>query len=101
MKVIQPPQENGYWTLEQKCSGAGNHNDGCGATLEIGHKDLFLTQHHSYDGSSESYLTFECVCCQVWTDVPQNKVPSGIVSKVFRSEARSPTRRTRVSNDPL
>ena len=61
--------------MEAKCTGAGNDNVGCGAKLQIGQADLYKTMSYSYDGSSDSYITFMCPCCGAETDV---KVPGSV-----------------------
>lgn len=69
MKIIKPGREQKGWAKEFTCTGAGNGNGGCGALLLVEQADVFRTSHHSYDGSSEHYNTFECAQCGVWTDI--------------------------------
>ena len=72
MKVIE---EGPGWFLEKKCTGAGNGNCGCGSTLRIEKEDLFRTHSYHYDGSHETYVTFECIICGEWNDV-DDRLPS-------------------------
>jgi len=74
MKLIK--KGPGYsWEKKFTCTGAGNGGKGCGAILMVCHPDFFRTESGCYDGSSESYLTFECCQCNVWTDVDPKLVP--------------------------
>lgn len=76
MKVLEKGREQKGWSKECKCTGNGNGGGGCGAKLLVEEADLYRTSHHSYDGSSEHYITFECCECGVETDI------GGVPSKV-------------------
>jgi hypothetical protein len=79
MKVIkQGGGKKSFWKQVVVCTGAGNGVIGCGAELEINGGDVYSTESHHYDGSSESYVTFMCPCCQAETDVDKNKVPYNV-----------------------
>lgn len=69
MKVLKKGRPQKGWTKEYTCTGRGNGNGGCGAKLLVEEGDLVRTGHHSYDGSSEYYVTFYCPECGVMTDV--------------------------------
>ena len=69
MKVIKKGRPQKGWAKECVCTGAGNGGGGCGATLLVEKGDLFQTAHHSYDGSSDYYVTFACAACGVLTDL--------------------------------
>jgi len=54
---------------EVNCTGSGNDRSGCGALLQIDSCDVYITESHHHDGSSESYLTFMCPDCGTETDI--------------------------------
>lgn len=66
------------WSLEETCTGKGNGNGGCGSLLKVEEGDLFFTRSSSYDGSSESYITFQCPVCRKYTDLDKSNVPAQI-----------------------
>lgn len=76
MKVIKPGRPQKGWACEKKCTGSGNGSGGCGAVLLVEEGDLFRTESHHYDGSSECYTTFRCPSCGVLTDIKD--VPSNV-----------------------
>jgi len=45
MRTIQPGKDQVQWSKECPCTGAGNGGNGCGALLEVGWDDLYLTCH--------------------------------------------------------
>ena len=69
MKVIKRGKKQKGWAMEFECTGEGNGDGGCGATLLVEESDLYLTYRGYYDGSSDTYTTFTCSCCGVETDV--------------------------------
>lgn len=69
MKVLKKGRSQKGWAKEYECSGKGNGGGGCGAWLLVEAADVFFTASHHYDGSSESYITFECPDCHVLTDI--------------------------------
>lgn len=68
MKVLEPGRKQRGWATETTCTGKGNGGGGCGARLLVEEPDLFRTSRHTRDGS-EHFVTFECVCCGVLSDV--------------------------------
>lgn len=81
MKVIGKGRLQKGWSVEQKCSGAGN--GGCGAKLLVEESDLFLTHRFARD-ESRSFVTFKCCDCGVLTDVWEavpNRVRTNLVSQ--------------------
>ncbi len=70
MKVIEKGSGQKGWAKEYKCTGDGNGGNGCKAILLVEEDDLFRTESHHYDGSSESYTTFRCPECGTQTDIP-------------------------------
>lgn len=66
------------WAIDVTCTGKGNGGGGCQSKLKVNKENLYITQSHHYDGSSESYITFRCPECQIETDVDTSKVPSAI-----------------------
>ncbi len=76
------------------CTGAGNGGGGCNATLEVGAKDLYITEHFDYGGGHERFVTFQCISCKAETDVED--VPSAIYNRLPKKDAwRRPRRRSR------
>lgn len=69
MKIIKAGRPQKGWSKEFTCTGAGNGMGGCGAVLLVEQDDVFGTESHHYDGSSEYYKTFKCASCGVWTDI--------------------------------
>lgn len=53
---------------------AGNGRAGCGAKLIVEEADLFMTYSSHYDGSNDSYVTFQCGQCGQRTDIPRRNV---------------------------
>lgn len=79
MKLIKPGREQKGWAGEYTCTGAGNGNGGCGATLLVEEGDLYFTHSSHYDGSNETYVTFKCMQCSVQTDI---KPPSQVQARI-------------------
>lgn len=75
MKIIKRGRPQKSWAKQFICTGTGNGGGGCGAVLLVEADDLYQTHSSSYDGSTDYFTTFRCVCCKVETDV---KVPSNI-----------------------
>jgi len=75
MKVIKEGTGPKTWTKEYDCTGKGNGDWGCGATLEITADDLFYTYHHDYTGDTTTYTTFKCPICDCLTDIDHMDVP--------------------------
>lgn len=87
MKVIKKGRDQKGWSKEYECTGKGNSGGGCGAKLLVSEDDFFMTSHSYYDGSTDRYITFECPCCKVWTDV--DNVP-GLIWEKCKNKRRSP-----------
>lgn len=75
MKVIKKGRKQKGWSKEYLCSGKGNGDGGCGATLLVERDDIFATKHEHYDGSTTFYKTFRCPECGVMTDIPDSDFP--------------------------
>ena len=82
MKVLEHGNPNG-WEIEQKCTGAGNGDGGCGARLLVAEDDLFITSHTDYGGDTDYYYTFTCPDCGRKTDIPTKNIPHAVQDKVF------------------
>jgi adenine phosphoribosyltransferase len=79
MKVIkQGAGKKSFWKKSVICTGKGNNNIGCGAKLEINGGDVYMTESHHYDGSSSSYFTFMCPCCEAETDINEKEIPYAV-----------------------
>ena len=81
MKAIEKGTGQKGWAKEYKCTGSGNGGNGCGAKLLVEQDDLFETNSHHYDGSSESYTTFRCCECGSQTDIPKSDYHGPLVSR--------------------
>jgi hypothetical protein len=71
MKVLEKGRPQKGWSVEEKCSGAGNGNGGCGARLLVEQGDVFTTYSNSMGRDPTWYFTFECPECGVLTDIDQ------------------------------
>jgi hypothetical protein len=84
MKVIKKgnPPKKVPWSKHYVCTGKGNGGRGCGAKLLLEEGDMLRTGCHSYDGSSEYFVSFVCCDCGAMTDVgdydgPPDKLKKG------------------------
>ena len=68
MKVIKKGRPQKGWSKEFECTGAGNRGGGCGAILLVEQADIFPT-YRSALGETETFNTFECSECGVYTDI--------------------------------
>jgi hypothetical protein len=68
VKVIKKGRAQKGWAKEFTCTGRGNGDGGCGALLLVEQADVFQTSSSHYDGSTDYYNTFKCVC-GVLTDI--------------------------------
>ena len=84
MKIIKPGKPQKGWSAKFICTGKGNGNGGCEATLEVEQSDLYETYSSDYTGDTDYYTTFTCIACGVETDVV---VPSEIREKIHKSKA--------------
>ena len=75
MKILKKGKPQVGWAIEWFCTGSGNGNGGCRALLLVEQDDVFKTSSSHYDGGTETYCTFRCAECGVWTDIPKNNVP--------------------------
>lgn len=69
MKVLKKGRPQSGWSTEQKCTGAGNGNGGCGAELLVEIGDIFTTYSNPMGRDPNWFLTFECPECHVLTDI--------------------------------
>lgn len=82
MKVLEKGNPNG-WEIEQKCTGAGNGDGGCGAQLLVAEDDIYVTVNCHYDGDKDYYYTFKCPECGRETDIPEKDIPTAVQRKVM------------------
>lgn len=68
MKVITKGRPQTGWSIEKRCTGAGNGGGGCDATLLVEIGDVFETQRNCRD-ETDYYVTFRCPECGVLTDI--------------------------------
>lgn len=73
MKVLRKGRAQKGWAKKYRCTGRGNGEGGCGATLLVEEGDLFETNSSAL-GEVTRYPTFECPC-GVRTDIPWSDVP--------------------------
>lgn len=81
MKVIKAGNPQKGWAKKFTCSGNGNGGGGCSAVLMVEQGDVFLTHSSHYDGSNETYKTFECPSCGVLTDIPTSVYVPGPIGE--------------------
>lgn len=70
MQVIKKGRPQKGWAKKFECTGRGNGNGGCEAILLVEQDDVFRTQSHALNETTD-YATFRCVECGVWTDIPE------------------------------
>jgi len=83
MEIIKEGRKQKGWSKEFECTGKGNGDGGCNATLLVSEEDCYMTYNHTYD-EKEEYVTFKCPCCEVETDI-DNKDISNIIKRRIRS----------------
>lgn len=74
MKVIKKGRPQAGWAAEIVCTGWGNKGGGCGALLLVEKDDLFKTYRNSRD-ETETFTTFRCPECGIWTDLNGVSLP--------------------------
>lgn len=76
MKVLEPGKVKEKWTLQHRCTGWGNDNEGCEALLELEFEDLkFRPGYFDEKCDSPSVVCFKCPCCGEVTDLGLNDWP--------------------------
>lgn len=88
MKVLE---KGPGWSMEVRCTGAGNGGCGCGARLLVERGDIYLTHSYDYGGGHDIYYTIRCPECNVETDIDDNKIPS-LIRREALDKGRSLTR---------
>ncbi len=97
MEVIKNPAS---WTRKFNCTGAGNGNGGCEATLLVSQTDLYQTSR-SYPGppfgSGETtyHTTFCCPLCAVETDIDVRYVEFLLGSRPTKEEKKEIIKKAR------
>lgn len=79
MKIIKEGRKQKGWAKEFKCTGSGNGEGGCEATLLVEQGDIYMTYSFCM-GEKDSYYTFKCAACGVQTDIknydgPKENIP--------------------------
>ncbi len=77
MRVLKKGRSQTGWSIKARCTGSGNGDGGCGASLLIEQPDVYRTESHARDETT-AYATFQCPECGVLTDIPERKVPSHV-----------------------
>lgn len=83
MRVLKPGRDQRGWAKEFECTGKGNGDGGCGATLLVEEGDLFRTSS-CHQGEVDHFTTFQCCACGVDTDID---VPRHIADKAPTKQA--------------
>jgi len=71
MKVIKKGGPQYCWSEEFICTGKGNGDNGCWATLLVSRDDLYYTTIITRRENS-IFITFCCPCCGAETDIDAN-----------------------------
>ena len=79
MKIIKQGRKQNGWAKEFSCTGSGNGDGGCGATLLVEFHDIYKTYRHCRD-ETDTFFTFKCSACGVETDIkdydgPRDNIP--------------------------
>jgi hypothetical protein len=81
MKILEAGKNGkNTWSLQHRCTGWGNGENGCEALLELEFDDL-----RYYQGTGEGWgiftkepaVSFKCPCCGKLTDIGLNDWPVG------------------------
>jgi hypothetical protein len=79
MKIL----EQKSWTLEVKCTGAGNNTAGCGSVLEIDKSDIRYYPGKSGDPATDGTFFYapeaaviRCPVCGALTDLDKDQRPA-------------------------
>ena len=83
MKVIRRGRTQKGWAREEKCTGIGYGEGGCGAELLVEEEDMYLHKYSDGEGGTESCISFKCCECGVWSEM--KKVPSAIFTRIRES----------------
>ncbi len=75
------------WSRDVKCTGSGNGDGGCGSTLRVTLDDLFRTQSHARDESTD-YITFRCCECGVMTDLASDDSRGNVPGHIWDAAAK-------------
>lgn len=81
MKVLKEGRKQEGWSKEYTCTGAGNGGGGCGAELLVSAGDFYKTHNYDYGGGHDVFITFQCPCCKVETDVKDYRGPRDLPDK--------------------
>lgn len=99
MKIIKPGREQKGWSREATCTGRGNGNGGCGATLLVEQADVYKTFRHCRD-ETDVFYTFTCACCGVETDFGDGvHIPFSAPDKETWKRSKETWRRERARDD--
>ncbi len=76
MKIIEPGKTKDKWSIQHRCTGWDNENDGCEALLEIEWNDLkYKPGWYDLGCETESTVCFKCPCCNEVTGLGLNDWP--------------------------
>lgn len=96
MKVIKNGDRRGIWRKEVVCTGKGNSLDNakrgcvpCGAKLEIGARDIFVTYREElWSDDRIYYYTIKCPCCGTLTDLAERQLPEDVKNFALKREEK-------------
>lgn len=79
MKILEPGKvKEEKWSIQHRCTGWGNGENGCEALLELECEDLRYYEGREFPWrSSEPAVSFKCPCCGNLTDLGLNDWPRG------------------------
>ena len=83
MKLLEKGNVPEKWESEELCTGAGNGGGGCNSKLLVEEGDLFFTTN---DTGGEYFITFECPCCGMFTDLSDSKIPATVRKNIVLQE---------------
>lgn len=85
MRVIEKGNGQKGWAKELKCTGKGNGENSCGATLLVEESDIYYTGSKQCYGDNypDYFYGFICPECGCVTDT--NAAPSRVTKKITKT----------------
>lgn len=85
MKILE---KGTGWSIEQRCTGAGNGGGGCNSLLLVEEHDIYVTSHTDIAGDTDYFYTFACPVCGRETDINESLIPTIIRSEKLEAKRR-------------
>lgn len=82
-KIANGNDNPNKWTMQATCTGAGWSQKGrgpCYSLFELDGRDIYKRSHTDYGGCTDTYYGFICPDCGCFTEIPKEKLPSGVRS---------------------